>query len=77
MEGRRNGSILFRRLPIDLMGVGSGGTKSATVGAEDIDIDAGIFGFEDDDDADGSSPISSVPFLKTSILQKIERGELT
>ena len=31
--------------------------KSATVGAEDIDIDAGIFGFEDDDDADGSSPI--------------------
>ena len=29
--------------------------KSATVGAEDIDIDAGIFGFEDD--AMGPSPI--------------------
>jgi len=28
--------------------------KSATVGAEDIDIDAGIFGLEDD--AVGSSP---------------------
>jgi len=47
------------------------------VGAEDIDIDAGIFGFEDDDDAVDSSPISSVPFLKTKILQKIKRGELT
>jgi hypothetical protein len=30
---------------------------------------AGIFGFEDDDDAVGSSPISSVPFLITSLLQ--------
>ena len=31
--------------------------KSATVGAEDIWMLAGIFGFEDDADADGSSPI--------------------
>jgi hypothetical protein len=30
--------------------------KSATVGAEDIRMLAGIFGFDDEDDAVGSSP---------------------